>query len=98
MIVRIFRGIVHEGRQQEFHAFFEKTALPIIREQEGLVSVTVGAPHESSPREFTMITVWSDLEALKGFSGEDWASPVIHPDEEHLLEEVRVHHYHALEA
>ncbi len=93
MILRVFRAIVHEGKQAEFAEFFLGTALPMVRSQAGLESVSVGLPHDASPTEFSMVMVWRDLESLKGFSGESWQQAVIHPDEEHLLKETFVHHY-----
>lgn len=94
MLIRVFRATVHEGQQDAFEKFFKETALPEIRRQDGLVAVTVGLPHDPTPREFLMITVWRDLESLQGFTGENWREAVIHPDEEHLVEEARVEHYH----
>jgi heme-degrading monooxygenase HmoA len=94
LIVRHFTATVHAGQQEAFKIFFLETALPLVRSHKGLVSVRVGMPHESSPREFAMVTVWSDLEALKVFAGELWQEAVIHPDEEHLIEKVRVEHYY----
>jgi len=96
MIIRFFRAIVHEGQHEAFRAFFVQTALPLVRSQEGMLSASVGLPHESSPNEFSMVTTWRDLGALKRFAGEDWQRAVIHPDEAHLLKETHVHHYHAL--
>ena len=93
MIVRVFRGIVHDGKQDEFEKFFLETALPILEKQEGLVDVSIGMPHPLSPNEFLMVTTWRDLEALEGFTGPDWKQPVIHPEEAHLLREVFLHHY-----
>ena len=93
MIIRFFRAIVHEGMQEEFRTFFLETALPLVRSQEGLASVTVGLPREESPREFCMVMIWRDLEAVRRFAGREWNRAVIHPDEAHLLEETHVHHY-----
>jgi heme-degrading monooxygenase HmoA len=98
MIIRFFRALVHDGQQDSFRKFFIETALPLIRSQEGLVSVSVGLPHETSPHEFSMVTVWRDLDVLRRFAGDDWKSAVIHTDEAHLLKETFVHHYHALDA
>lgn len=97
MITRFFRALVHDGQQDSFRKFFIETALPLIRYQEGLVSVSVGLPHDTSPHEFSMVTIWRNLETLKQFAGEDWKSAVIHPDEAHLLKETFVHHYQALD-
>jgi quinol monooxygenase YgiN len=93
MILRFFRAIVHEGKQSEFRKFFLGTALPNVRAQPGLVSVSVGLPIDVSPTEFSMVMVWRDLDALKGFTGDNWQAAVIHPDEAHLLKETHVHHY-----
>jgi hypothetical protein len=93
MILRFFRAIVHEGQQSDFRSFFLGTALPSVRSHDGLESVSIGLPHEASPAEFSMVMVWRDLDALKGFTGENWHEAVIHPDEAHLLKETHVHHY-----
>ena len=98
MIMRIFRALVHEGQQDAFRKFFIETALPLVRAQEGLVSVSVGLPHETSPNEFSMVTIWRDLDGLRHFAGDDWKSAVIHPDEAHLLKETFVSHYRVLDA
>ena len=97
MILRIFRAIVHEGQQGAFRTFVLETALPLTRKQEGLVSVTVGLPRPDSPREYAMVTVWRDLEALKAFTGEHWNRPVVLPGEAHLLEASHLHHYEVAE-
>jgi heme-degrading monooxygenase HmoA len=93
MILRFFRAIVHDGKQNEFRDFFLGTALPNVRSQAGLVSVFVGLPIDESPTEFSIVMVWRDLNALKGFTGEGWQEAVIHPDEVHMLKETHVHHY-----
>ena len=93
MIIRVFRAVVHDGKQDDFRSFFLGTALPLIRSQDGIVSASVGLPHQSSPNEFCMVMVWRDIEAIKGFAGESWDQAVVHPDEAHLLRETSVSHY-----
>lgn len=93
MIVRVFRALVHDGKQGEFEKFFFEKALPTIKSQPGLVGVSIGTPIKETPNEFMMTTVWKDLEALKGFAGENWHEAVIDPDEADLLCETFVHHY-----
>ena len=96
-IVRVFRAKVKPGKEAEFRAFFLETAVPLLREQEGLVSVRVGLPREETPTEFLMTTTWSSIEALAGFVGEDWDKAVIDPREAHLLERTAVYHYYEAE-
>jgi heme-degrading monooxygenase HmoA len=93
MILRFFRAIVHEGKQNEFRRFFLGTALPNVRSQPGFVSVSVGLPSDGSQTEFSMVMVWRDLDALKGFTDENWQAAVIHSDEADLLKETHVYHY-----
>ncbi len=97
MIIRIYRAIVHEGKQQEFERIFLETALPALKAQPGLISATPGLPLESSPNEFLMVMHWKDLESIKRFAGENWQQARIDPDEAHLLKETYVYHYEAVE-
>ena len=92
-IVRVFHAETHPGMESEFQDFFLETALPLVQGFPGLVSASVGLPTERSPRSFLMISTWSDLEALRGFAGEDWTEAVIDPREAHLLARVQVFHY-----
>ena len=92
-IVRVFRAVVHPGKEDEFESFFVDEAVPMLRAYTGLVGLQVGLPREETPQEFLMITVWESVEALAGFSGENWREAVVDPREEHLLKEVNVSHY-----
>lgn len=93
MILRVFRAVVHEGKQEEFQAFFLNIALPLIRSQNGLVSVSVGLPLDETSCEFCMVMTWRDVDSIRRFAGEGWREAVVHPDEAHLLRETRVEHY-----
>jgi heme-degrading monooxygenase HmoA len=95
MIIRVFRATVHDGKQDEFRKFFLETAVPLLTSQPGMLGLTVGWPMAASPAEFMMTTMWSDLESLQAFAGDEWAKAVIHADEAHLLQETFVHHYEA---
>lgn len=98
MIVRVFQVTVHDGKEKEFEKFFRETAVPLMEDQPGLVSVTAGVPHRETPNEFCMVMVWKDLDALKAFTGAGWRDAHIHPDEAHLVRARSVHHYELAEA
>ncbi len=93
MIIRIFRVTVHDGRQDEFREFFLNTAIPLVRGQAGLVSMTPGLPRPETPTEFCMVMVWESVDALKGFAGESWRDAHIHPDAADKVREWSVDHY-----
>jgi hypothetical protein len=52
-----------------------------------------GKPIDENSREFVMVTLWQDMDALEKFVGADWKTPVVTPDEEPLVEEMYAHHY-----
>jgi len=93
MIIRVFEVTVHEGKEEAFREFLVSTALPLMRRQEGLVSITAGAPRPETPRRFCLVMVWRDLEALAAFAGPDWQQAHVHPDEAELVDARRLTHY-----
>ena len=97
MIIRVFRARAYPDKVQEFERFFLDKALPMVKAQRGLVSVTVGTPLEPTSNEFVMVMIWDDISAVKAFAGEAWQNPVIDPAEADLLMETFVHHYEAAE-
>lgn len=93
MIMRIFQVLVRPGKETEFSEFFYNTAIPLMKGTEGIVSVLPGAARPGSPREFSFVMVWKNLEALKAFVGEDYESPHIDPAEAELVEARSIKHY-----
>ena len=93
-IIRLFRATIKAGSEQQFRTFFLAEALPMVRRQDGLISVQVGLPMETSPSQFSMVTTWKDLASLKKFAGTDWEQAVIDPREAPLIEESFVSHYY----
>lgn len=93
MIVRVFQVVVHDGKQDEFAAFLLGTALPLVKSQPGIVSVTAGTPRPESPNAFCMVMVWRDMDAMTAFVGENWRDAHILPEEAALVRERSIHHY-----
>ena len=98
MIMRIFQVVTHPGKEAEFGKFFHETAIPLMNGTDGIVSVLPGAPRPDSPREFSFVMVWRDIDALKAFVGEDYDSPHIDPAEAELVESRTIKHYDLVEA
>lgn len=97
MIIRVFRGVVQPGKQEEFSRILRQRAIPAFRRHPGMLGVRVGKPSEHSPEEFMVTTVWRDVEALRTFAGDRWFEAKILPDERPLLRRTFVHHYWAEE-
>ena len=93
MIVRVFRVVIRDGKRAEFEKFFRETAIPLVKSQPGIVSVTAGAPLDDDGNEFCMVMVWKDVESIAAFAGEDWRQPHIDPGEAELVRERFLSHY-----
>jgi heme-degrading monooxygenase HmoA len=97
MIIRIFRPTVHPGKEGQFETFLGETAIPLVSQQSGLLAQHVGRRRGSSPTtEYLYVTIWEDVEGIRGFAGERWQEAVIAPDEEHLLKDTWIGHYDTL--
>ncbi|MCU9836946.1 antibiotic biosynthesis monooxygenase [Ruegeria sp. WL0004] len=93
MIMRIFQVTTRPGKEAEFAEFFHSTAIPLMKGTEGIVQVLPGAPRPDTPRDFSFVMIWRDLDALKAFVGEDYQSPHIDPAEAELVESRTIRHY-----
>jgi quinol monooxygenase YgiN len=98
MIMRIFQVTTRPGKEQEFSRFFHETAIPLMKGTPGIVSVLPGAPRADTPREFSFVMVWKDLDSLKAFVGEDYQSAHIDPAEAELVEKRSIKHYDLVDA
>lgn len=97
MIMRIFQVRTRPGKERAFETFFRETAIPLMKGTEGIVSVLPGAARADSPRDFSFVMVWKDLEALKAFVGEDYTTPHIDPAEAEIVESRTITHYDLVE-
>ncbi|KIC07936.1 antibiotic biosynthesis monooxygenase [Leisingera sp. ANG-M1] len=93
MIIRVFRATVREDKIQDFKAFLTGSAVPHVRRQPGLISVTAGLPRPDSPATFCVVMVWESVEALQAFAGEDWEQPHVLPEEDPMVLSRQIDHY-----
>jgi heme-degrading monooxygenase HmoA len=97
MIMRIFQVVTRPGKENEFARFFHETAIPLMKGTEGIVQVLPGAPRPDTPREFSFVMIWKDLDSLKAFVGDDYRTPHIDPAEAELVESRTIKHYDLVE-
>ena len=93
MIIRVFRARIRKERVAEFRQLVQEQSIPWLTSTEGMLGYFAGEPLAGDEREFVMVTLWRDLEALKGFAGESWKTPVVTADEAPLVEDMVAHHY-----
>lgn len=97
MIMRVFQVTAREGKEEEFRDFSYDTAIPLTKETEGIVQVLPGAPRPESPTEFSFVTIWKDMAALRAFVEEDCRTPHINPAEAELVASRSIKHYEFVE-
>ena len=93
MIIRVFRAVIRDGKVDEFKKLVQEQSIPWLTESDGMLGYFPGQPFEENDREFTMITLWRDLDSIKLFCGDDWNNPVVTEDETPLVEAMYAEHY-----
>ncbi len=93
MIIRIFRAKIHKDRVSAFKRMVQEQSVPWLEKSDGMLGYFPGEPFDEDAREFVMITLWRDLDALKTFAGTDWNNPVVTDDEAPLVEAMFADHY-----
>lgn len=93
MIIRVFHARIRKDKVTEFKRRVQEQSIPWLMSTDGMLGYFAGEPLGADEREFVMVTLWRDLDALKGFVGENWKTPVVTADEAQLVEEMAAHHY-----
>ena len=93
MILRVFRAVIYENRIAEFKQMVREQSIPWLEKSDGMLAYFPGEPFGSNEREFTMITLWRDKDALEAFAGKEWDDPVVTDDEAPLVEAMFADHY-----
>jgi quinol monooxygenase YgiN len=95
-IIRVFRARAKPGLVDALEQVAREHAIPGVAAAEGLVAQFAGRPHGDS-REFVMVSVWADLDAVRAFAGDNYDQPVLYAETEQLIEEAWLHHYEVIE-
>lgn len=96
MIVRVFRVWVTEGHSDEWQRMFEDLSVPWMKAQEGCVAFYPGKAIGPDGREFSMISVWKDADAIRAAVGENWQEAILFGDEARIAERIEMVHYDLL--
>jgi quinol monooxygenase YgiN len=93
MIVRFFSAQVRAGQLDLWQQKVEKFSIPWLKSQRGLCAYYPGKPLTGDSREYSMTSIWEDMESLQAAVGEDWNQVVLLEDEASLVENASVAHY-----
>jgi len=94
-IVRMWHGRVPTSKAAAYREFTKGRAIPDYRSVPGNLSVHILERQDGDVTHFITLTFWENLDAIRGFAGEDVEKAKYYPEDAgFLLEyEPRVVHY-----
>lgn len=91
--------VVHSGAKRlHIYAPLCLNDIPWLKQQVGLLGYYPGKPLSEKSREYSMLSLWENIDALKQAVGEDWERVVLLEDEAGLVEETSVEHFEYFDA
>ncbi len=95
MIARIWRGATAADRAQDYLEYLRKTGIADYRATPGNHGVEVLMRTEGDRTQFTLITYWDSIEAVKAFAGDRPEVARFYPeDDDYLIDrELTVEHH-----
>lgn len=95
MIARIWRGRTRAERSDDYLAFLERTGFAEYRATEGNRGVLCLRREVAGAAEFTLITLWESMDAIRRFAGDQPERAKYYPDDPAYLLEMTpfVDHY-----
>ena len=93
MIIRLFKARIRPGCSDAWREKVQAFSIPWLESQHGLLAYYPGQPISEDESEFSMTSVWVDMDALIAAVGENWQESVLLEDEARLVEECGVEHY-----
>ena len=98
MVVRMWHGRVPISKARAYREFQKKRAIPDYQSVAGNISVHILERQEGEVAHFVTLTFWENMDAIKGFAGDDVELAKYYPeDKDFLLEfEPTVVHYNVV--
>ncbi|MGH9501150.1 MAG: hypothetical protein ACRD3L_18570 [Terriglobales bacterium] len=98
MIARIWRGVTRESDKDTYFTYLQGTGLKEYAAVRGNRGVWTLRRVAEGKCEFTLISLWDSMEAIKAFAGADPEIAVFYPEDDKFLIErgPRVLHYEVL--
>ena len=100
MIARIWRGATRAEDAEAYVSYLEETGLKEYRETPGNAGAWVLWRTVGERAEFVTLSFWPDMEAVRGFAGDDVETAVFYPEDDRFLVEraLTAEHYEAASA
>jgi len=98
VIARIWHGVTSAEQAEEYADYLERTGARDCRATPGNRGVYVLRRVKQDRAEFTFISLWDSLEAIRRFAGEDYEKARYYPEDRDFLIELEpfVDHYEVI--
>lgn len=88
MIARIWRGATRSGDADAYERYMRDVALPAYRRTGGNRGTVMLRRERGDGRvEFTMVTLWNDMDGIRAFAGDEPGRAVFYPEDDRYLVE-----------
>ena len=100
LIARVWHGVTPAERAEEYTAYLEQTGARDCRATPSNRGVYVLRRIQQSRAEFTFISLWESIDAIRIFAGEDYEKAHYYPEDRDFLIELEpyVEHYDVVAA
>ena len=85
MIARIWRGAVAKADGDEYEQYIDDTGFSAYGKTPGNRGAWMLRREEGGRTEFLTVSLWDDVEAIKGFAGEEHEIAVYYPEDDRFL-------------
>jgi heme-degrading monooxygenase HmoA len=99
VIARIWRGRVRSEDADAYVEYLHETGMVEYRATPGNRAAYILRREQGERTEFTTLTFWDSLDAVKAFAGDDYEQAVYYPEDDRFLveRESTVKHYEVFE-
>jgi heme-degrading monooxygenase HmoA len=87
MIARMWRGFAFPEKADEYVKHLQMSVLPELRQIDGFQGVYLMRQDLSEVVEFTVLTLWESMDAIRKFAGENAEVAVVAPAAQPLFRE-----------
>jgi heme-degrading monooxygenase HmoA len=85
LIARTWRGKVRREDADDYARYLRETGVAGYRDTPGNRGVWMLRRDAGDATEYLMLTLWDDLDAVRAFAGEDYATAVFYPEDDRFL-------------
>jgi heme-degrading monooxygenase HmoA len=87
MIARIWQGCTRPGMGKEYYSYLQQTGLKEYQATPGFKKGLVLTREIGDQTEYLLVTLWEDMDAIRGFAGPEPERAVYYPEDDRYFPE-----------